>query len=110
MARELAPAGVRSAPTIFGAAAQPSGSKLPRHTLSFRSVTPGSHAAIEGQGIALGRSVMVRDDLASGRLIRPFGEVKSAVALAYDIVFRPESSGLAKVQVFRNWLLTQAAT
>nr|WP_256219628.1 LysR substrate-binding domain-containing protein [Pseudomonas sp. PAMC 26793] len=101
---------MRSAPTIFGAAAQPSGSKLPRHTLSFRSVTPGSHAAIEGQGIALGRSVMVRDDLASGRLIRPFGEVKSAVALAYDIVFRPESSELAKVQVFRDWLLTQAAT
>jgi hypothetical protein len=31
VARELAPAGVRSAPRIFGAAAQPSGSKLPRH-------------------------------------------------------------------------------
>ena len=29
--RELAPAGVRIAPRIFGAAAQPSGSKLPRH-------------------------------------------------------------------------------
>ncbi|EJF71380.1 hypothetical protein A462_13235 [Pseudomonas sp. Ag1] len=31
VARELAPAGVRSAPRIFGAAAQPSGSKLPHH-------------------------------------------------------------------------------
>jgi hypothetical protein len=31
VARERAPAGVRSAPRIFGAAAQPSGSKLPRH-------------------------------------------------------------------------------
>ncbi|PLR62340.1 hypothetical protein QCBJ_17525 [Pseudomonas sp. QC2] len=30
MARELAPAGVRSAP-VFGAATQPSGGKLPRH-------------------------------------------------------------------------------
>ncbi|OWP69084.1 hypothetical protein CEC48_24680 [Pseudomonas sp. K2I15] len=29
--RELAPAGVRSAPAFFGAATQPSGSKLPRH-------------------------------------------------------------------------------
>ncbi|AWM92999.1 hypothetical protein DJ564_20470 [Pseudomonas sp. 31-12] len=39
VARELAPAGVRSAPKIFdncqdcGAAAQPSGSKLPRHNV-----------------------------------------------------------------------------
>ncbi|QBQ14200.1 hypothetical protein DCC84_32585 [Pseudomonas sp. SXM-1] len=44
MARELAPAGSRSGPEVhailkiepsdcFGAAAQPSGSKLPRHTL-----------------------------------------------------------------------------
>ncbi|OPG68780.1 hypothetical protein B1219_29375 [Pseudomonas ogarae] len=31
MARELAPAGVRSGPRIFAVAAQPSGSKLPRH-------------------------------------------------------------------------------
>ncbi|PLR65452.1 hypothetical protein QCBJ_01425 [Pseudomonas sp. QC2] len=31
MARELAPAGVRSTPKIVGAASHPSGSKLPRH-------------------------------------------------------------------------------
>ncbi|RFD24056.1 hypothetical protein CER19_27240 [Pseudomonas sp. GL93] len=31
MARELAPAGVRSAPIFFGAATHSSGSKLPRH-------------------------------------------------------------------------------
>ncbi|PMU31122.1 hypothetical protein C1X89_32915 [Pseudomonas sp. GP01-A8] len=31
LARGLAPAGVRSAPGFFGAATQPSGSKLPRH-------------------------------------------------------------------------------
>ncbi|KAA6194768.1 hypothetical protein F3K52_13505 [Pseudomonas lactis] len=31
MARELAPAGVRSAPKNSGAASQPDGSKLPRH-------------------------------------------------------------------------------
>ncbi|TPG67712.1 hypothetical protein EAH78_29105 [Pseudomonas arsenicoxydans] len=31
MARELAPAGLRSRPLLFGAASLPSGSKLPRH-------------------------------------------------------------------------------
>ncbi|MEL7451734.1 MAG: LysR substrate-binding domain-containing protein [Pseudomonadota bacterium] len=29
-------------------------------------------AAVEGQGIALGRSLLVADDIASGRLITPF--------------------------------------
>ncbi|OPG79330.1 hypothetical protein B1218_10955 [Pseudomonas ogarae] len=31
VARELAPAGLRSGPNIFAVAARPSGSKLPRH-------------------------------------------------------------------------------
>ncbi|OPG72620.1 hypothetical protein B1219_10470 [Pseudomonas ogarae] len=31
VARELAPAGLRSGPRLFTVAAQPSGSKLPRH-------------------------------------------------------------------------------
>ncbi|MVV47894.1 hypothetical protein EJA72_06480 [Pseudomonas sp. PB120] len=31
VARELAPAGLRSSPNVFGAASRPSGSKLPRH-------------------------------------------------------------------------------
>jgi LysR family glycine cleavage system transcriptional activator len=79
------------------------------HGLRINNSAAVVQAAIEGQGIALGRSVMVRDDLASGRLTRPFGEVKSAVALAYYVVYRPECSELAKVQVFRDWLLTQAA-
>ncbi|POA18020.1 hypothetical protein C1886_19100 [Pseudomonas sp. FW300-N1A1] len=38
MARELAPAGSRSGPKIIRAAAQPSGSKLPRH--NYTSTTP----------------------------------------------------------------------
>lgn len=29
-------------------------------------------AAIDGQGVALGRSVLVADELAAGRLVRPF--------------------------------------
>ena len=79
------------------------------HGLRINNSAAVVQAAIEGQGIALGRSVMVRDDLTSGRLIRPFGEVKSAVALAYYVVYRPECGELAKVQAFRDWLLTQVS-
>jgi LysR family glycine cleavage system transcriptional activator len=37
-------------------------------------------AAVEGHGIALARSVMARDDLAAGRLVRLFGKIRYAVA------------------------------
>ncbi|PNB71760.1 hypothetical protein C1X64_23215 [Pseudomonas sp. GW456-E7] len=37
MARELAPAGLRSSP-LYGAAARPSGSKLPRHCFFLRGL------------------------------------------------------------------------
>ncbi len=43
-------------------------------------------AAIEGHGVALARSVMARDDLASGRLVRLFPDIDFASALAYYVV------------------------
>jgi len=64
-------------------------------------------AAAEGHGIALARSVMARDDLASGRLIRLFPEITFASALAYYIVYRPEGATLPKLAAFRDWLLQE---
>ncbi|MGB6007278.1 transcriptional regulator GcvA [Castellaniella sp.] len=67
-------------------------------------------AAIEGHGIALARSVMARDDLASGRLVRLFPEISFALDVAYYVVYRPECSGLPKLVAFRDWLLSEAAS
>src|SRR5918993_2781686 len=47
-------------------------------------------AAVEGQGIALARSILARDDIASGRLVRLFAEVKVPSALAYYVVYRSD--------------------
>lgn len=66
-------------------------------------------AAIDGQGVALARSVMAYDDLAAGRLIKPFGEQCSTLKQAYYIVFRPDSVTRPKVEIFRDWLLAEAA-
>lgn len=66
-------------------------------------------AAVEGHGVALARSVMARDDLASGRLVRLFPEISVASELAYYIVYRPECSGLPRLTTFRDWLLAEAA-
>lgn len=66
-------------------------------------------AAIDGQGIALARSVMARDDVAAGRLIRLFPELTVASELAYYIVYRAECASVPKVQAFRAWLTQEAA-
>lgn len=66
-------------------------------------------AASEGQGVALARSVMVREDIASGALIRLFPAVSFPSPLAYFIVYRPEGSGLPRLVAFRTWLLEEAS-
>ncbi|WGS54828.1 transcriptional regulator GcvA [Paraburkholderia sp. D15] len=66
-------------------------------------------AAIDGHGVALARSVMARDDLTAGRLVRLFPEVTFDSALAYYVVYRPECETLPKLVAFRDWLMVEAA-
>lgn len=66
-------------------------------------------AAIEGHGIALARSVMAHDDVASGRLVRLFPEITFASSLAYFVVYRAECASLPRLAAFRDWLLREAA-
>lgn len=66
-------------------------------------------SAIEGHGVALARSVMARDDITAGRLIRLFPEITVASALAYYVVYRPDCASLPKLAKFRDWLLAEAA-
>jgi len=74
-------------------------------TLSF-----AVNAILEGLGVGIGRSLLVREDLASGRLVAPFAFRCSSHA-GYQVLSRPERSGLPKVQLFKRWLLaTFAAT
>lgn len=65
-------------------------------------------AAAEGHGIALARSVMARDDLAAGRLVRLFPDIAFASTLAYYVVYRPECASLPRLAAFRDWLISEA--
>lgn len=65
-------------------------------------------AAIDGHGVALARSVMARDDLAAGRLVRLFPAIEFPSPLAYFVVFRPDCADLPKLQAFRQWLQQEA--
>lgn len=64
-------------------------------------------AAIAGFGVCLGRSPLVMDDLAEGRLVRPFGPAVPT-GYAYYFVCPPQALKVAKVRNFREWLLAEA--
>jgi LysR family glycine cleavage system transcriptional activator len=65
-------------------------------------------AAIDGQGVALARSVMARDDLGTGRLVRLFPDIEFPSVLAYYVIYRPETAHLPRLGAFRAWLFEEA--
>jgi len=66
-------------------------------------------AAAEGRGVALARSVMAAGDLAAGRIVRLFPQVRPAPGLAYYVVYRPEGAASPRLRAFRDWLVREAA-
>ena len=64
-------------------------------------------AAVAGEGVALGRSVLVADELASGRLIKPF-DVSLPVEFAHYVVSPQATKDRPKIKAFREWLLQEA--
>jgi LysR family glycine cleavage system transcriptional activator len=64
-------------------------------------------ASIEGNGVALARRSLVADELAAGRLVRPF-PLGLPAEYAYYILCPPESAALPKIALFRDWLIAEA--
>ena len=64
-------------------------------------------AAIRGEGVALGRSVLVAEDLAAGRLVAPFPHARLEVEWGYDLVYRPGNETHPKVCAFRSWMMDE---
>lgn len=79
-------------------------------SLQINNAAAVLQSAIEGNGIALARSVMVQDDLAAGRLIRLFPDIQFNSPLAYYVVYRKEFIDCARVSAFRNWLFSETNT
>lgn len=65
-------------------------------------------AAIEGQGVALTVQSLVADDLAAGRLVRPF-DVSVESEACYYFVAPARTLRRPIVRAFRAWLLAAAA-
>ncbi len=80
----------------------------PQHGLHFTQTALALQAAIDGQGVALCESTLVADDLASGRLARPFEmSIKGPAEFAYYALTSPgETRPLVKA--FREWIVAEA--
>ena len=74
---------------------------------SYESSDLGIMAAIQGDGVALGRSQLVEDDIAAGRLVRPFDLALSA-GYSYYVVYPPGALEIPKLRAFRDWIIAEA--
>jgi LysR family transcriptional regulator, glycine cleavage system transcriptional activator len=63
-------------------------------------------AAVDGQGVALGRSALAAADLAAGRLVQPFN-ISLPATFAYYLVCPEATAERPKIAAFRDWLLAE---
>ncbi len=77
----------------------------PRFTMENMAV----QAAIDGHGVALVGDMLVADDLAAGRLVRPFDpSLSTPLTFSYYLLSAKDSAEQPKVEAFRDWLLEEA--
>ena len=79
----------------------------PRRGPAFSDSTLMYQAAMAGEGVALGRSALVGEHLASGRLIRPFAAFRRA-EFAYWVVTSADAGEGPHVAAFRRWITARA--
>ena len=77
------------------------------HGLRFDTAGAAQNAAVEGLGVALGRTTLIADDVAAGRLVRPFDLLLQS-DFAYWIVYPEGNIKRPKVAAFRDWLVAEA--
>lgn len=65
-------------------------------------------AAVRGQGVALARDLLVREELEAGRLVAPF-DIRVTPDFAYYLVTPPHKSRSPKVKAFSAWLRAELA-
>lgn len=78
----------------------------PAGTLRFSHYDQLIQAAIEGEGVALGRDPLVTRLIRQGLLVAPFGRRKPT-SRAYFIIATPGAAGRPAVEDFIAWLLAE---
>lgn len=76
--------------------------------LTFNHSHMITQAAINGDGVALGRSALVVDAIRNGKLIKPFGPSLST-SYAYYLVCNKQAPAYVGVTAFIDWISEEAA-
>lgn len=77
------------------------------HTFNVFSLAV--EAALDGRGILLGQEMLVADDLAAGRLVKPF-ELSLPLPEAYYVIYPKQDVYKAYSEDFLKWLLSLAGS
>lgn len=80
----------------------------PTGGLVFQDSSMLARAAVEGQGIALGRHAIVQSDIETGLLQRLF-DIDVPSKVSYYLVYPEASLKKPQVRAFREWLLAEIA-
>ncbi len=80
----------------------------PNSGAKFDSAAYAVEAAVQGQGVLLGRSALVSADLMAGRLVRPF-DLALKSRWKYYVVYPDGALRQRKVKAFRDWLFSEMA-
>lgn len=78
-----------------------------RHARYFDYAAFALQAAVDGLGVAMARAPFVADDLAAGRLVRPFTTAVPK-GKGWYLVYRPDQEHNPVLRAFRDWLLGAA--
>lgn len=79
-----------------------------RHGPRFASSDLVLRAALQGQGVALARHRLAADDVASGALLRPFGDARVELGPAYWLVFATHARTRPAIAAVAQWLHAEA--
>lgn len=74
--------------------------------LTFDLAMMAVQAAVDGQGVCIGRSTYVADDLRAGRLVAPFA-LRLKDELGFYLVTPHETADSKKIVALRAWLMAQ---
>jgi LysR family glycine cleavage system transcriptional activator len=75
----------------------------------FTLETMAVQAALDGLGVALIGDVLVADEIAAGRLVRPFDlSLSPPLTFSYYLLSAIDRPEQPKVEAFRDWLLREA--
>ena len=80
---------------------------LSTHGVTFDVSLVTVQAAIDGLGVAIGRTSYVESDIQKGRLVVPF-RISLPADAGFYLVYPAERAGAQKLKVFREWLIAAA--